>query len=68
MASDEVVEVALKYVPDDLKTQVMCERTVEDKAETLEHVSDDLKTQRLCERAVVDEPDVLRFVPDHQKA
>ena len=48
----EVVPWPLCYVPDNLKTQGMCEKAVEDKPENLEFVPNHLKTQTMCEKAV----------------
>ena len=41
-----MVSQMLKYVPDHLKTQAMCESAVEDEPESLEFIPDNLKTKR----------------------
>ena len=39
---------SLKFIPDHLKTQGICERGVEDKSGTLEYVPDHPKTKAMC--------------------
>ena len=42
----------LKYVPDQYKTQEMCERAIKDDPWALEFVPDHFKTQEMCDKAV----------------
>ena len=49
----------LGYVPDDLKTQEMCNKAVDHCPLTLRFVSNHLKTKKMCERAVEVEPEAL---------
>ena len=56
--------MVLKFLPDQCKTQGMCNRAVEKNAWVLEHVSYQYKTQEMCNRAVEKSHWVLRIVPD----
>ena len=56
---------SLKYVPDWLKTQGMCERVVKDKQGALENVSDHFKIQGMCDDAVRKRLRLLEYVPDY---
>ena len=58
---------ALKIVPDDLKTQGMCNETVRMDPYTLRYVLDHLKTQEVCDEAVCREQHALRYVSDNLK-
>ena len=40
----------LRFVPDDLKTQEMCKKSVQEHPYTLQYVPDNLKTQEMCEK------------------
>ena len=54
---------ALKYVPDRLKTQEMCNETVEENPWQLGYVPDHLKTREMCDEAVRDYLYSLQHVP-----
>ena len=55
-----------KEIPDQYKTQKMCNEAVQNDPEMLEHVPDQYKTQKMCNEAVQRNPDpeMLEHVPD----
>ena len=55
------------YVPDQFKTQEMCNDAVDAEPRVLEFVSNQFKTQEMCNDAAGAGPWVLWFVPDHFK-
>ena len=55
------------YVPDDFKTQLMCDKAGKDDLWVLEDVSDHFKTQEICERVVENKPETFQFIPNHFK-
>ena len=61
---------SLEYVPDnlktqmDLKTQMVCIKTLEVDPSLLKHAPDYFKTQKMCDDAVRDYLFSLQFVPD----
>ena len=64
---DVVRSCSLALIPDELKTQKMCETPVKDDPEALEYVPDHFKTKKMCSFAVRIEPCSLAYVPDHFK-
>ena len=64
---DAVRPWSLAFIPDELKTQKMCEKSVTFNPYALEFVPDCFKTKRISEWAVEDESGALKFVPDHFK-
>ena len=54
-------------VPNQFKTQEMCERAVEKAPWCLVYVPDEFKTREMCSRAVDQYPWCLPFVSDHLK-
>ena len=54
----------LRYVPDYLKTQEMCEDVIHVRPEEFFLIPDCFKTQEMCERAVEDDPSSLQYFPD----
>ena len=55
-------------IPDDLKTQEMCNEAVQMEPCSLVYVPDHFKTQEMCNTAVCMEPLLLKYVPDFLKA
>ena len=55
---------ALSYVPDQYKTQEMCNEAVEKSPEVLEHVPEHLNTQEMWNREVQSSPWMLEHVFD----
>ena len=49
---------------DNLKTQEMCEKAVEEYPWSLEYAHNNLKTQEMSEKAVEGKPGTLKFVSD----
>ena len=56
----------LKYVPDYLKTEKMCERAVEEDSWSLVYVPDCFKRKDMC-KGVCPHPRLIGHVPDHFK-
>ena len=54
----------LFFIPDNIKTQKMCERAIEDEPRSLALVPNHLKTQGMCIKAVEACPWLLKYVPD----
>ena len=54
----------MRYVPDDLKTQEMCNKAVEGDPWQLGDFPNHLKTEEMCEKAVEDQPETLQYVPN----
>ena len=57
----------LKLIPDDLKTQEMCNKAIEKDPNMLKYVSVCFRTFGMCSRAVEKYLHPLRFIPDHLK-
>ena len=57
----------IKEIPNDLKTQEMCDEVVHIEPRSLEFVLDRFKTQEMCIEAVRREPYTLDHLPDHFK-
>ena len=57
----------LKLVPDQYKTQEMCNKAVRSQPEMLEFVPDQFVTQEMCNEAVRSDPWMLKHVPDQYK-
>ena len=54
----------LFFIPDNIKTQKMCERAVEDEPRSLPLVPDHFKTQGMRKKAVRKGPWLLKYVTD----
>ena len=70
ICSIKVVEkypLLLVCVPDQHKTQELCNEAVRIKPILLEWVPDRFKTQDMCKKAVEKDPSMLKYVPDHLK-
>ena len=52
----------LFFIPDNIRTQKMCERAVKDEPHSLALVPDRLKTQEVCNKAVRKSPWLLKYV------
>ena len=59
---------ALDYVPDQYKTQKMCDKAVRMDPDALEGVPNRFKTQEMCDVAVMEDRYALEFVPDYRKS
>ena len=57
----------IRYVPDQYKTQQMCDKAILENAEKLKSVPDYYKNQELCSKAVDNYPYALEFVPECYK-
>ena len=53
------------YVPDQFKTQEMCDKAVVKDPDLLECVLDQFKTQKMCDKAVEKNPRFFEYVPDY---
>ena len=58
----------LRFIPDHLKTQGMCNKAVEKDPYNLKYVPNQFKTRKMCEKAVEDDPETLKFVLNQYKA
>ena len=54
----------IRYVPDQYKTQQMCDKAILENGGTLESVPECYKNQRIHDKAVDNYPHALKFVPD----
>ena len=54
-------------IPDQYKTQKMCDKGVDDNPSSVKYIPDRYKTQKMCDKAVDDNPNALEFVPDRYK-
>ena len=61
---DAVRRWSLAFIPDELKTQKMCGKSVAFNPYTLEFVPDRFRDKKMCEWAVEDEPEALELVLD----
>ena len=64
---DAVRPCSLALILNELKTQTMCKKSVEDDPGSLGYIPDRLITQEMCSSAVSREPCTLRYVHDHLK-
>ena len=55
------------YVPDQYKTQEICDKVVEEVSWLLKYVPDNFKKQKMCNKAVKEGPWLQRYVPDNFK-
>ena len=55
----------LKFVPENLQTQEMCKRVVEENPLLLKYVPDRFKTKEICDKTVSHDPSSLQYVPDY---
>ena len=55
----------LRFVPDQFKTQEICNRAVQSDPWVLRYVPDQFKTQEMCNRAMQRDPWMIEHVPDH---
>ena len=53
-----------RYVPDQYKTQQMCDKPILENGGTLESFPDCYKNQERCNKAVDNYPHTLKFVPN----
>ena len=53
---------ALRYVPDELKSEAVCAKAVESSGYALQYVPDELKSEAVCAKAVERDGDALRYV------
>ena len=58
----------LRYVPDQYRTQQMCDKASLENGGTLQPVSYSYKNQEMCNKAVENYPYALDFVPECYKA
>ena len=56
---DAVRPWSLALIPDQLKTQTMCKKSVEDDPSSLVYVPDYSETQKMCNEAVEEDPYIL---------
>ena len=54
----------LRYVPDQYKTEQMCDKAILENAGTLKYVLDCYKIQEICNKAFENYPHALEFVPE----
>ncbi|MCX7898499.1 MAG: DUF4116 domain-containing protein [Methylocystis sp.] len=66
MKAVERYGLALRDVPDALKTEAMCMAAVEQYGEALRYIPDALKTEAMCMAAVEQDGEALRFVLDKE--
>ena len=59
---------ALRYVPDELKSEAVCAKAVENDGEALRYVPDELKSEAVCAKAVENDGEALQYVPDELKS
>ena len=57
----------MRFIPDHLKTQKMCEKAVEKDPYQLGDFPDRFKKQEMCNEAVRREPGALEYVPDRHQ-
>ena len=55
---------SLALIPDELKMQKLCEKSVEDDPWSMAYVPDNLKTQEMCKKAVEEDTNMLKYLPD----
>ena len=63
----EKLPYLLRYVPDQYKTQQMCDKVNLENGETLKSVPYCYKNQEMCNKAVENYPHELEFVPECYK-
>ena len=56
--------VVFDSIPDQYKTQEMCDRVVSEDPFLIVYCPDRYKTYRMCDEAVDDSQEVLKFIPD----
>ena len=54
----------MRFIPDHLKAQEMCNKAVEEDPLALGVITDQCKTQGMCDKAVRDDSSSLQYVPD----
>ena len=57
----------LEYVPDQYKTQEMCDKVVKENPWMLEHVPDQFVTQKMCNEAVKKSPCALWWYKGYEQ-
>ncbi len=57
----------LRNVPDEYKTDKICQLAVNDNGQSIQYVPNDKKTVAMCEKATKQSPDLIKFVPDSKK-
>ena len=65
MALLEIIPVWIREIPDNLKTQEMCNEAMRIEPYSLAFVSDYFKTQEMCDTAIEIDPFNLWHVPDN---
>ena len=65
--NDLVRPWSLALIPDELKTQKMCEKSMAFNSYAEEFVPNHFKNKKMCEGAIEDEAGSLEFEPDHFK-
>ena len=55
---------ALRYVPDELKSEAVCAKAVERNGYALQYVPDELKSEAVCAKAVESDGYALQYVPE----
>ena len=58
-------EMALAYVPEHLRTEVMCLELVGRNGQALYHVPVPLRTETICMAAIISNGEVLHYVPEY---
>ena len=61
---NKMIECLVKYFPEHLKTQEMCDEAVDIEPLSLAYVPDRFKTKEMCNKAVRSEPRSSEFIPD----
>ena len=64
---DTVTPCSLALIHNELKTQTMCKKSVEDDPGSLGYIPDHLQTQEMCSSAVRKEPRTLNYVHAYLK-
>ena len=63
----EIIPVWIREIPDNLKTQEMCNEATRIEPYSLPFVPDCSKAQEMCDKAIQIDPFTLRHVPDNLK-
>ena len=62
-----ILPYLLRYVPDQYKTQQICDKAILENGGTLKSVSDSYKNKKMCNKAVNNYPHALEFVSEDSK-
>ena len=63
----EIIPVWIREIPDNLKTQEICNEAMRIEPYSLAFVPDCFKTEEMCDKAVEIDPFILWYVPDYLK-